>query len=76
MTFSIFTPSLEPVKPCHHTRIPRTDIPSPEIDPALRAFGRHIAKSVRKRRGVHIPAMKNDAFGQVLRSLELTRAFN
>lgn len=60
----------------HHTRIPRTDIPSPEIDPALRAFGRHIAKSVRKRRGVHIPAMKNDAFGQVLRSLELTRAFN
>ncbi|MGF7929782.1 hypothetical protein AAGP45_29125, partial [Klebsiella pneumoniae] len=27
-------------------------------------------------RGVHIPAMKNADFGQVLRTLELTRAFN
>ncbi|EOP1967156.1 hypothetical protein PJK41_26085, partial [Escherichia coli] len=27
-------------------------------------------------RGVHIPAMKNTAFGQVLRTLELKRAFN
>ncbi|EOT9459980.1 hypothetical protein MLG76_23635, partial [Escherichia coli] len=26
--------------------------------------------------GVHIPAMKNTAFGQVLRTLELKRAFN
>ncbi|MGF8602288.1 hypothetical protein AAGO03_28050, partial [Klebsiella pneumoniae] len=25
---------------------------------------------------VHIPAMKNADFGQVLRTLELTRAFN
>ena len=34
------------------------------------------ARSVRKGRGVHIPAMKNADFGQVLRTLELTRAFN
>ncbi|MEG9763480.1 hypothetical protein ACTMOX_26445, partial [Escherichia coli] len=27
-------------------------------------------------RSVHIPAMKNTAFGQVLRTLELKRAFN
>ncbi|MFQ0510420.1 hypothetical protein ACH664_10175, partial [Klebsiella pneumoniae] len=27
-------------------------------------------------RGVHIPAMKNTALGQVLRTLELKRAFN
>ncbi|HHU2427131.1 TPA: hypothetical protein ACUAGS_005329, partial [Escherichia coli] len=27
-------------------------------------------------RGVHIPAMKNTAFGQELRTLELKRAFN
>ncbi|EDS7589877.1 hypothetical protein AAQ05_005346 [Salmonella enterica subsp. diarizonae] len=64
------------VKRCRHTRIRRTDIPAPDIDPALKAFGRHIARSHKKRRGVHIPAMKNDALGQVLRALELKRAFN
>ncbi|EPU1047476.1 hypothetical protein [Klebsiella grimontii] len=76
MNLSILPPSAEAVKPRRHPRIPRSDIPAPEIDPTLRAFGRHIAKCVRKGRGVHIPAMKNDAFGQVLRTLELTRAFN
>lgn len=76
MTISIVSPSAEAVKPRRHTRIPRAEISAPEIDPTLRAFGRHIAKSVRKGRGVHIPAMKNAAFGQVLRTLELTRAFN
>lgn len=64
------------VKRCRHTRIRRADIPAPDIDPALKAFGRHIARSHKKRRGVHIPAMKNDALGQVLRALELKRAFN
>ncbi|ELZ9720991.1 hypothetical protein ACX2ZV_005073 [Klebsiella pneumoniae] len=76
MTPVILPPSAEAVKPRRHSRIPRVDIPSPEIDPTLRAFGRHIAKSIRKGRGVHIPAMKNADFGQVLRTLELTRAFN
>ncbi|MGF7841503.1 hypothetical protein AAGQ22_28020, partial [Klebsiella pneumoniae] len=42
----------------------------------LKAFGRHIALSIRKGRGVHIPAMNNTAFGQVLRTLELKRACN
>lgn len=64
------------VKRCRHTRFRRTDIPAKAIDPALRAFGRHIARSHKKRRGVHIPAMKNGDFGQVLRALELKRAFN
>ncbi|MCP6060101.1 CCDC81 family HU domain 1-containing protein, partial [Klebsiella pneumoniae] len=54
----------------------RDDIAAQEIDPALKAFGRHIVRSVRKGRGVHIPAMNNTAFGQVLRTLELKRAFN
>ena len=76
MTPVILPPSAEAVKPRRHSRIPRVDIPAPEIDPPLRAFGRHIAKSIRKGRGVHIPAMKNADFGQVLRTLELTRAFN
>lgn len=64
------------VKRCRHTRIRRADIPAKAIDPALKAFGRHIARSHKKRRGVHIPAMKNGDFGQVLRALELKRAFN
>lgn len=76
MTPVILPPSAEAVKPRHHTRLLRADIPATEIDPALRAFGPHIAKSVRKGRGVHIPAMKNADFGQVLRTLELTRACN
>lgn len=76
MTPVILPPSAGTVKPRRHSRIPRVDIPASEIDPTLRAFGRHIAKSIRKGRGVHIPAMKNADFGQVLRTLELTRAFN
>ncbi|MEQ5055131.1 hypothetical protein ABN154_25535 [Klebsiella michiganensis] len=76
MISSIVTPPAEAVKPRRHTRIPRADIPAPEIDPTLKAFGRHIAKSIRKGRSVHIPAMNNVAFGQVLRTLELKRAFN
>ena len=76
MILSIVSPSDGAVKARRHSRIPRVDIPAPEIDPTLRAFGRHIAKSIRKGRGVHIPAMKNADFGQVLRTLELTRACN
>lgn len=76
MIVSILAPSTEAVKPRRHSRIPRDDIPAPLIDPSLKAFGRHIARSVRKGRGVHIPAMKNADFGQVLRTLELKRAFN
>lgn len=56
--------------------IRRDDIPAPLIDPSLRALGRHIAKCIRKGRGVRIPAMTNADFGQVLRTLELKRAFN
>ena len=73
MTVSIVSPSAAAVKPRRHPRFRREDIPAPEIDPVLKAFGRHIARSFR---GVHIPAMKNTAFGQVLRTLELKRAFN
>ena len=67
MTVSIVSPSAAAVKPRRHPRFRREDIPAPEIDPVLKAF---------RGRGVHIPAMKNTAFGQVLRTLELKRAFN
>ena len=76
MNLIIVSPSTEAVKPRRHLRILRDDITVQEIDPALKAFGRHIARSIRRGRGVHIPAMNNTAFGQVLRTLELTRAFN
>lgn len=76
MTVTIVSPSAAAVKPRRHSRIIRPDIPAPEIDPALKAFGRHIARRIRKGRGVHIPAMTNAAYGQVLRTLELKRAFN
>lgn len=76
MSVTIVSPSAGTVKPRRHLRINRADISAPEIDPALKAFGRHIAKRIRKGRGVHIPAMNNAAFGQLLRTLELKRAFN
>ncbi|CAM7181504.1 MULTISPECIES: hypothetical protein [Klebsiella] len=76
MNVSIVSPSTEAVKPRRHQRNLRDDIAAQEIDPALKAFGRHIVRSVRKGHGVHIPAMNNTAFGQVLRTLELKRAFN
>ncbi|EIA6597984.1 hypothetical protein K7R05_004564 [Salmonella enterica] len=76
MILSIVSPSAAAVKPRRHTRIRRADISAKAIDPALKAFGRHIARSVRKGRGVHIPAMTSNALGQVLRTLELKRAFN
>ncbi|MDT8708745.1 hypothetical protein F0163_29245, partial [Klebsiella pneumoniae] len=46
----------ELTQPRRHPRIQRDDIAAQEIDPALKAFGRHIARSIRKGRGVHIPA--------------------
>ncbi|MEJ0231791.1 hypothetical protein Q0L23_24075 [Klebsiella michiganensis] len=76
MNLTIVSPSTEAVKPRRHQRMMRDDIAAKDINPALKAFGRHIARSVRKGRGVHIPAMNNTAFGQVLRTLELKRAFN
>lgn len=76
MTKSILSPSAGAVKPRQHIRIMRADIKAPDIDPTLRALGRHIARRACKRRGVHIPAMSNTAFGQVLRTLELKRAVN
>ncbi|MCW7022175.1 hypothetical protein NYV48_26875 [Escherichia coli] len=74
MTVSIVSPSAAAVKPRRHPRFRREDIPAPEIDPVLKAFGRH-CPGFRRGRGVH-PRHENTAFGQVLRTLELKRAFN
>ena len=76
MTVSIVSPSSAAVKPRRHPRFRRGDIPVSEIDPELKAFGQHISRSFHSGRGVHIPAMKNTAFGHVLRTLKLERTFN
>ena len=49
MTVSIVSPSAAAVKPRRHPRFRREDIPAPEIDPVLKAFGRHIARRLSAR---------------------------
>ncbi len=63
MTVSIVSPSAAAVKPRRHPRFRREDIPAPEIDPVLKAFGRHIARSFH-RGVVYIPAMKTRLSGR------------
>ena len=63
-----------PVK--KQVRIKRSDIDRNDISAEMRALGRHIAKCRRKGRAVRIPAMRGSEWGQVLRTLELKRAFN
>ncbi len=53
MTVSIVSPSAAAVKPAVIPFQTRRH-PAPEIDPVLKAFGRHIA-SFHRGRGVHIP---------------------
>lgn len=64
----------EPVK--KQVRIKRSDIDRDEISVEMWALGRHIAHCRRKGRAVRIPAMRVSEWGQVLRTLELKRAFN
>nr|WP_262216154.1 hypothetical protein [Serratia ficaria] len=54
-------------------RITRGDIAAADIDPNLRALGRHIAGCARKGKSVHVPSMRGSEWGHVLRALELTR---
>ena len=63
-----------PVK--KQVRIKRGEIAPEALSTEMRALGRHIAKCHRKGRSVRIPAMRVSEWGQVLRTLELKRAFN
>ncbi|EMM0037489.1 TPA: hypothetical protein ACTYSZ_005076 [Klebsiella aerogenes] len=63
-----------PVK--KQVRIKRGEIAPEALSTEMRALGRHIAKCRRKGRSVRIPAMRGNEWGQVLRTLELKRAFN
>ncbi|OVA92002.1 hypothetical protein UQ02_22450, partial [Escherichia coli] len=46
------------------------------LPPGGKPAGQHSPGGFRGGRGAPTPAMKNTAFGQVLRTLELKRAFN
>jgi hypothetical protein len=62
--------------PKKQTRILRDSLAAAAVQPELRALGRHIAKCQRKRQPVRIPAaMRGSELGQVLRTLELKRAY-
>ena len=59
----------------NHPRIVRELLKSPDITAAFIALVRHIAKCQRKRQSVRVPAMRASDLGQVLRTLELKRAY-
>lgn len=58
-----------------HLRILREPLKSQDITVPLKALGRHIVKCQRKRQSVRVPAMRGSELGQVLRTLELKRAY-
>lgn len=58
-----------------HLRILREPLKSQDIAVPLKSLGRHIAKCQRKRQSVRVPAMLGSELGQVLRALELKRAY-
>ena len=64
----------QPVK--KQMRIKRGTIASEALSSEMKGLGRHIARSLKKGRPVRIPAMRGSEWGQVLRTLELKRAFN
>jgi len=58
-----------------HPRLVREPLKSQDISVPFKALGRHIAKCQRKRQSVRVPAMRASELGQVLRTLELKRAY-
>lgn len=81
---SIVTPTALYVQICEaenqppkkQVRIKRGEIAPEALSTEMRALGRHIAKCRKKGRSVRIPAMCGNEWGQVLRTLELKRAFS
>lgn len=58
-----------------HKRIKRDCIAANDVNPSVKAWSRHIAKAQRKGQRVHIPALKGYELGQLLRALEIKRAY-
>ncbi|QMV54162.1 hypothetical protein [Ewingella americana] len=62
-------------KPKKQTRVIHRDIRASEINPQMKALGGLIADCGRKGKPVRVPAMRACDLGQVLRALELNKAF-
>lgn len=81
---SIVTPTALYVQICEaenqppkkQVRIQRGEIAPEALSTEMRALGRHIAHCRKKGRSVRIPAMRGSEWGQVLRTLELKRAYS
>ncbi|NZA62493.1 hypothetical protein H0P39_23360 [Escherichia coli] len=71
--FSPPTGAIDPPAPPVTRRKPT---PARKIPPVQKPCAQPIAGIFPGGRGAHLPAMKNTAFGQMLRTLELKRAFN
>ncbi|MBC3252429.1 hypothetical protein KGP26_29370 (plasmid) [Serratia sp. JSRIV002] len=56
-------------------RVQRDTVTEESISPRVKALGRHIARCQRKRKPVRIPALNVVEWGQLLRSLEIKRAY-
>lgn len=69
------------VKPCESAevrkqyRVKCDTVTEESISPRVKALGRHIARCQRKRKPVRIPALNVVEWGQLLRSLEIKRAY-
>jgi hypothetical protein len=72
---TIIAPGADYVKTNSQQRIHRAPLAAQAIAPALKALARHIAKRQRKHQPVRIPAMTGRQWGEVLRTLELKRAY-
>ncbi|EGC5602224.1 hypothetical protein IT804_003485 [Salmonella enterica] len=72
---SIIAPCAAHVKQKRQKRVYREEISPQAIAPAMKSFGRHIAKQQRRRQSVRVPAMRGSEWGQLLRALELKRAY-
>lgn len=72
---SIITFSAPYVKQKPQKRFVRESLSPQVITPALKSFERHIAKQQRRRQSVRVPVMCGSEWGQLLRALELKRAF-
>ncbi|MFW5393733.1 hypothetical protein V1951_20870 [Yersinia sp. 2544 StPb PI] len=77
MDISIITSTAGFVKlaPKKQQRVNRPAIAINDITETCKARGRHIAKCQLKKQSVRIPAMHVSELGQVLRTLELKRAY-
>lgn len=58
-----------------HRRVQRDTVAKESITPRVKALGQHIARRQRKQQPVRIPALNVAEWGQLLRTLEIKRAY-